>query len=94
MGISICLRALADAAHYPAIDLLRSQSRLFDRLALPQQCQEAARFRHWLARHEELQWLIQIGEYKTGADAEADQAISHHARLMQFLQQQDCDSTL
>lgn len=85
---------LAEAAHYPAIDLLRSQSRLFDRLAPPQQCQQAARFRHWLARHEELQWLIQIGEYKAGADADADQAIAHHASLLRFLRQQDCDSTL
>lgn len=85
---------LAQAAHYPAIDLLRSQSRLFDSLAAPQQRQHAARFRHWFARHEELQWLIQIGEYKPGSDADADQAIAHHASLLRFLQQQECNSTL
>jgi len=86
--------ALAEAAHFPAIDLLRSQSRLFDRLVPTPQRLHAARFRHWLARYAELEWLIQVGEYQPGADAEADLAIAQRPSLMRFLQQQRNASSL
>lgn len=86
--------ALAQAAHFPAVDVLRSQSRLFEQLASPQQRACAARFRHWLSRHEELSWLIQVGEYRAGADPEADLAIAHHPALLRFLRQSRNDMTL
>jgi len=86
--------ALAEAGHFPAIDLLRSQSRLSDRLVPSEQRLHAARFRQWLARYAELEWLIQVGEYRPGADAEADLAIAHRPKLLQFLQQPRNDASL
>jgi len=87
--------ALADAGHFPAIDILRSRSRLFEMLAEPTQREHAARFRHWLARYDELEFLLQVGEYHPGADAEADLAVRHHPELLKFLRQpRDAPCTL
>ena len=47
-----------------------------------------------LAKYAEIELLVQIGEYKKGADAEADSALAHIPKVNAFLRQkQDEKST-
>lgn len=80
-------RVLAQAHQYPAIDVLGSLSRLMPTVTAEAQQLAAARIRGWLAKHRDIELLLQMGEYKKGADAEADMAIAKMPALRQFLQQ-------
>jgi ATP synthase in type III secretion protein N len=90
-GHIVLSRKLADAAHYPAIDPLRSISRVMRRLASRQHEADAQKLRRWLAKYQEIELLIQLGEYKPGGDAEADAAVSRMAAARAFLQQRADD---
>ena len=46
-----------------------------------------AKLRRLLARYQEIELLVQIGEYKRGNDAEADEALDKIAAIRRFLQQ-------
>lgn len=80
-------RELANAGHFPSIDLLRSSSRVAhavtpdDRLAL------AAEARRVLAVHDRARDLIEVGAYVPGADAELDHAVALEPRLADFMRQ-------
>jgi ATP synthase in type III secretion protein N len=76
---------LGAAGHYPAIDILRSRSRLMNRVADAAQRAEANRVRDWLARYEEVEMLLQIGEYEWGNDAGTDYAIDRRPDIQRFL---------
>ena len=80
-------RALSQAQQYPAIDVLASLSRVMPAVTGDAQRQAAARIRGWLAKHRDIELLLQMGEYKKGADAEADAAIAKMPALRLFLQQ-------
>src|SRR5699024_2849342 len=69
-------RRLAQADHYPAIDVLDSASRVMPRVATPEHMQAAGVLRRHLAKYREIEMLLQLGEYKAGNDAEADAAIA------------------
>jgi ATP synthase in type III secretion protein N len=86
-GHIVLSRKLADAAHYPAIDPLRSISRVMSRLATKSHEGSAQQLRRWLAKYQEIELLIQLGEYKPGGDAEADSAVAHIGTVRKFLQQ-------
>jgi type III secretion protein N (ATPase) len=78
---------LAQRNHFPAIDVLRSRSRLMDTVTRPLQRQTASQLRESLARYEEIELLLQVGEYSKGADPETDAAIARHSALQRFLRQ-------
>jgi ATP synthase in type III secretion protein N len=78
---------LAQRNHFPAIDILRSRSRLMDVVASRSHRQNAARIRDLMARYESIELLLRVGEYKHGADARADEALDRHDRIEQFLRQ-------
>jgi type III secretion protein N (ATPase) len=78
---------LGRAGRFPAIDVGASASRLFGRLATPAHQAAAARVRGWLAKHAEIELLLQIGEYKPGGDPEADEAVARMSRIDAFLRQ-------
>ncbi len=86
-GHIVLSRALGAAGHYPAIDLLASASRVFPRVAAPAHQQAARQLRALLARHAEIRFLLQVGEYQSGSDALADQAIACMPRIDAFLRQ-------
>jgi ATP synthase in type III secretion protein N len=90
-GHIVLSRKLADAAHFPAIDPLRSISRVMSRLAGPVHTAHANKMRRWLAKYQELEMLIQLGEYKPGGDAQADAAVKHIDGMRKFLQQRADD---
>lgn len=82
---------LAHRNHFPAIDILRSRSRLMDSVVSPDHRSDAARIRELLARHAEVELLVRVGEYQHGSDPVADEAISKVDRINGFLRQTSID---
>ncbi|WP_020410932.1 FliI/YscN family ATPase [Hahella ganghwensis] len=86
-GHILLSRKLAAAAHYPAIDVMTSASRVFERVTSREHQEHARKLRKLMAKYQEVEWLIQLGEYKAGADAEADEAIARRDAIRELLQQ-------
>ncbi len=86
-GHIILSRALAARNHYPAIDVQQSVSRVMNSIVSKEHKQAAQRLRQILAKYAEIELLVQLGEYKKGADAEADFALAHIDKVNAFLKQ-------
>lgn len=87
-GHIILSRKLAAAYHYPAIDIMASVSRVMNAIATPQHSQTAGKLRKLLARYQEIELLVQIGEFQRGNDPEADEALDKINAINAFLRQQ------
>ena len=92
-------RKLATAAHFPAIDVLASVSRVMPNVVSPEHLAAANALRRNLAKYADIELLLQIGEYKEGADAAADRAIARAEPIRQLLvqgteEQADFDAAL
>lgn len=86
-GHIILSRKLAAANHYPAIDVLASVSRVMNAVVDKDHKAAASRVRELMAKYEEVELLVKIGEYKKGGDALADQALSKIDAIRAFLRQ-------
>lgn len=86
-GHIVLSNALAQAYHYPAIDVLASISRLLTEVTKPDQLKLIGKAREVLANYRKNEMLIRIGEYKRGSDRDADYAIDHIDKLNRFLKQ-------
>jgi ATP synthase in type III secretion protein N len=86
-GHIVLTRAIAQAQQYPAIDVLSSLSRLMPAVATAEHQAAARRLRSLIARHREIELLIQVGEYRAGSDALADEAIAKLPLIQRFLAQ-------
>ncbi|RTL43976.1 MAG: flagellar protein export ATPase FliI [Burkholderiales bacterium] len=86
-GHIVLSRELAEAGHYPAIDIERSVSRVMTSVAPQNQVDSARRFRQLLAKYNKARDLIQLGAYAPGADLELDLAVRLHADMTRLLQQ-------
>lgn len=86
-GHIILSRKLASANHYPAIDVLASVSRVMDAVVSPEHRQAAARLRELMAKYQEVELLLKLGEYKPGGDPVTDEAVQKIDRINAFLQQ-------
>ncbi|GIO26151.1 flagellar protein export ATPase FliI [Ornithinibacillus bavariensis] len=80
-------RKLAEQGQYPAINTLKSISRVMNQVVSEEQLKLAQEVRTLLAKYEENKDLIQIGAYKRGSDNEIDKAIKYHPQIMTFLKQ-------
>ena len=80
-------RKLADAAHYPAIDLTGSISRVMQNLLAPTDLKLANRFRRLWSLYQQNVDLIQVGAYQPGTNGEIDQAIALRGAMETFLRQ-------
>lgn len=91
-------RKLADSAHYPAIDLTGSISRLMQSLLSSEDLKSANKLRRLWSIYQQNVDLVQVGAYEHGSNPELDEAIRLHDRLVAFLRQdmhisQDYEST-
>ena len=86
-GHIVLSRELAEAGHYPAIDVEKSISRVMTNVAAKPHIEAARRFRQMHARHSKARDLIQLGAYAPGHDAELDTAVRLHAPMTALLQQ-------
>jgi type III secretion protein N (ATPase) len=80
-------RKLAQENHYPAIDILKSTSRLMNQIAETDHQQDIGHVRKLLAKYQEIEFLLQVGEYEQGSDVLADESISKIEQIKLFLQQ-------
>jgi flagellum-specific ATP synthase len=87
-GHIILARKLAQRAHYPAIDILDSVSRVADEVTPEQHGADRRQIMRLLAAHREVEELVQIGAYVRGQNPETDVAIDAHRRICDFLRQE------
>ena len=91
-------RKLADSAHYPAIDLTGSISRLMQSLLTSEDLKSANKLRRLWSIYQQNVDLVQVGAYEHGSNPELDEAIRLNDRIVGFLRQdmhisQDYDTT-
>lgn len=86
-GHIILSRKLAAANHYPAIDVLASASRVMNNVITPEHKAAAGRIRELLAKYQEVELLVKIGEYKRGVDPTTDEALDKVDAINEFLRQ-------
>jgi flagellum-specific ATP synthase len=80
-------RTLADAGHYPAIDIETSISRVMPDIIDRQELERARRFRALYTRYQRSRDLISIGAYVPGNDRTLDEAVRLYPAMEQFLLQ-------
>lgn len=86
---------LAHRNHFPAIDVLKSRSRLMDAVVDPEHSRLAGQVRDLMARYAEVELLMRVGEYQRGSDPRADEAIARIDAINALLRQgQDERSTI
>ncbi|MDO2947279.1 flagellar protein export ATPase FliI [Aeromonas simiae] len=86
-GHIVLSRELADAGHYPAIDIEKSISRVMPQVTSPEHLQLARLLKQYYSLYQQNRDLISIGAYSQGADPRIDRAILQKPYLDQFLQQ-------
>jgi len=86
-GHIVLSRELAEAGHYPAIDIEKSVSRVMTNVAPQPHVEAARRLRQLLAKHNKARDLIQLGAYAPGHDAELDTAVRLFPAMRGLLQQ-------
>ena len=80
-------RTLAARNHYPCIDILHSNSRLFSHITTPPQMTAAGRVRELLATYQRAEDLINIGAYQAGSNPKVDEAIARYDQMIAYLRQ-------
>jgi len=86
-------RTLAEKGHFPAIDILKSTSRLQRFVVTPEVLKSSRILRELMAIYKEAEDLIRIGAYKVGSNAQIDKAIQLQPIINEFLQQEIVDKT-
>lgn len=86
-GHLVLSRELANAGHFPSIDVLRSASRVALSVTTPDQQALAASARRHLSIHDRARDLIEVGAYSPGGDEQLDVAVALAPALEQFLRQ-------
>jgi FliI/YscN family ATPase len=86
-GHIILSRRLAAAAHYPAIDVLHSLSRLSTQLSEKADLDAAKKIREALSVYDQSKDLIDLGAYVSGSNPRLDAAVRLRPEINAFLQQ-------
>ncbi|WP_411802300.1 flagellar protein export ATPase FliI [Bacillus haynesii] len=81
-------RSLANKGQFPAVNILKSISRVMSNIAEKDHIRAANRFREMLSTYQNSEDLISIGAYKKGSSREIDEAIQFHPKLISFLKQE------
>ena len=80
-------RKIAEAGRYPAIDVLRSLSRVASSCLDEAQAATLRRARTILSLHGEMADMVRLGAYRVGTDAAVDEALRLTPALEDFLRQ-------
>jgi flagellar biosynthesis/type III secretory pathway ATPase len=91
-GHTVLSRKLASRGHFPAIDVLRSISRLANDLASEEQRENVSLVRQVMSTFEEYEDLISIGAYRQGSNPLVDAAIAIKPAIDIFLKQSFSES--
>ncbi len=86
-GHIVLSRRLAEAGHYPAIDIEASISRAMTELIPHVQYRKVQRFKQLLSTYQRNRDLVSVGAYVKGSDPLLDRAIDQYPALEAFLHQ-------
>jgi type III secretion protein N (ATPase) len=92
-GHIILSAKLAEAEHHPAIDILASRSRVMDQVVSRAHREAAAQVRRLLARYEEIELLLRVGEYQRGNDRLGDEAVAKIEAIRAYLREPGREAT-
>jgi len=90
-GHMVLSRKIAARNQYPAIDVLGSLSRVMPQVVAAEHQNAAGGLRRLMAKYDELETLLQMGEYKPGHDGLADEAVAKADMIREFLNQSTAD---
>ena len=86
-GHIVLSRGLAEEAHFPAIDIEQSASRVMHNVVSQPHMDAARRFRAVYSRYRKSRDLVRLGVYVPGSDPALDEAIRLQGAMGAFLQQ-------
>lgn len=86
-GHIVLSRDIANAGQYPAVDVLRSISRLHGSVSAAEHRAAARRFVEKLSVYERNRQLVEIGAYKPGVNAVLDRVVDAMPHIRAFLEQ-------
>ncbi|MFA5627382.1 MAG: flagellar protein export ATPase FliI [Thiohalomonadaceae bacterium] len=86
-GHVVLTRRLAEAGHYPAIDIEASISRAMTEITDIDHQQSARQFKRIYSTYQQNRDLISVGAYVKGTSPQIDEAIRLYPGLVKFLQQ-------
>jgi flagellum-specific ATP synthase len=88
-GHIVLSRALAQQGQYPAIDLLKSVSRLLPEVTTAREREQVAQAVRVLALLERNRQMVELGAYEKGTNPELDAALACQPGLQAWLRQSD-----
>jgi flagellum-specific ATP synthase len=80
-------RQLANKGQYPAINVLKSISRVMNQIVDQDHRTNATKLRDLLSTYLNSEDLINIGAYKRGSSREIDDAIKYYPKIISYLKQ-------
>lgn len=86
-GHFILDRSIANRGHYPAIDVLKSVSRLMNDITEKDHQQAAQTIRERMSAYRDTEDLISVGAYKKGHARSIDLAVELQPEIQRFLKQ-------
>ena len=81
-------RELANKGQYPAINVLKSVSRVMNHIVDKDHKRAAESMREKLSKYYQAEDLINIGAYKRGSSREIDEAIQAYPAIINYLKQE------
>lgn len=78
---------IASTGRYPAIDILKSKSRLQNKVLDERYIRFSEKIKDMVYRYFNVELLIRVGEYEKGNDLETDKAIECYSSIIDFLKQ-------
>lgn len=93
-GHVVLSRQLAEAGHYPAIDIEASISRVMTAVVAESQIAAARKFKKLYSAYQQNRDLINVGMYQAGSNKTLDEAIQYREAIEKFLTQsinESCD---
>jgi ATP synthase in type III secretion protein N len=90
-GHMVLSRRIAARNQFPAIDVLGSLSRVMTQIVPAAHNAAAGELRNLMAKFDEIELLVQMGEYTKGNDRQADRAVERIAAIRAFLAQKTSD---
>ena len=92
-GHIVLNRHLAEAGHYPAIDIEQSISRAMHGITTHEHQLAARKLKQLYSRYQRSRDLISVGAYAPGSDPVLDQAIALNTQIEEFLCQEIHENT-
>lgn len=86
-------RKIAERGRYPALDVLKSVSRMLPDCHSEMEYRILQSAKKLMGQYEDMAELIRIGAYQRGTDSDTDAAIDFHDRIEDYLSQRKTEAT-